>query len=115
MLFSLCCVSLQITRLVWMDATLGTILYTGQVPFIPLHLLPLQSVNPYHHHSAAPPAEEKPQRIFEESNAVFLVAAQGGGRAFLMVPEKTGKTVEITSKVRRKGPIVCTNFVQCNN
>ncbi|PHJ25875.1 transmembrane protein [Cystoisospora suis] len=89
----------KITRLVWMDATLGTILYTGQVPFIPLHLLPLQAVNPYHHHSAASPAEEKPQRIFEESNAVFLVAAQGGGRAFMMVPEKTEKTVELTSKM----------------
>ncbi|PFH35978.1 hypothetical protein BESB_056290 [Besnoitia besnoiti] len=78
------------TRLVWLDAALGTVLHVAEVLFIPAHLVPLQAVSPYHQPVTGSPTERATQVFFEETNGVLLVDA--GGKGSLLVPEK--KTTE---------------------
>nr|CEL66171.1 TPA: hypothetical protein BN1204_019930 [Neospora caninum Liverpool] len=88
----------QSSRLVWLDASLGTVLHVAAVPFVPAHVVPLQAVDPYHQVASA--AERDTQTFFESTNGALVVDASG--RAPVLIPRKAETETELETKMHCK-------------
>ncbi|RQX72980.1 putative transmembrane protein [Toxoplasma gondii CAST] len=87
----------KITRLVWLDATVGTVLHVAVVPFVPAHIVPLQAVSPYHHQVASSTTEQNTQTFFERTNGALVVDASG--KASVLIPRKAETETELATLI----------------